>query len=158
VRPAEALGAIVIVCGLACATGAAAAVCPVPSAGHPTIDSAVRDPVCTSVALGAATLAESVVIERDLEIQGGGAAISVVAGSVRASGAGTSVTLASLAVDGSAPGVAGCGAAAVEASGGAEIAAGSEVEVLAADGAGPCRIFADGFASGSTLAWTSAVP
>jgi len=159
VRRAETVAALAALLLLAAAGSLPGAVCPVPSAGHPTLGSAVADPACTTAALGATTLAENVEIGRDLVVQGGGAAVSVLAGSLRASGATTSVTLASLAVDGTAPGVAGCWANLVASEQGAEILAGPEVEVRAGGApGGACRIFVDGFESGSALAWSAAVP
>ena len=95
-----------------------------PSVGHPTIGAAVRDPVCTTVQLAAGTFAESVEVARDLVIAGAGSAASVVAGRLLVSGATSDVTLAGLRVDTTGTGVAGCWPRALEAAGGAEVAAG----------------------------------
>ena len=136
-----------------------AATCNVPSGGHPTIDSAVRDPVCTTAQLAAGSFAESVAIDRDFALVGAGAAASVVAGPVRVTGSGSDVTLSALRVDTTGTGVAGCWPRALEATAGAELAAGPDVEVLhTATGSGPCRLFVDGFESGGTLAWSATLP
>jgi hypothetical protein len=151
------------ICALGSALAAAGtawgAVCPVPSAGHPTIDAAVRDPVCTTAQLAAGTFAESVEIARDLALAGAGSAASVVAGPVRVTGSSSDVTISALRVDTTGAGVAGCWPRALEATSGAELAAGPDVEVLhTATGGGPCRLFKDGFESGGTLAWSDTVP
>lgn len=135
------------------------AVCPVPSVGHPTIGAAVRDPVCTTVQLAAGTFAESVEVARDLAIAGVGSAVSAVAGHLLVSGATSDVTLSGLRVDTTGTGVAGCWPRALETVGGAEVAAGPDVDVRhTAVGDPPCRLFVDGFESSGTLAWSAAVP
>ena len=135
------------------------AVCPVPSAGHPTIGSAVRDPACTTVQVAAGTFAESAEIGRDLELAGAGSAATVVAGRLLVTGATSDVTISGLSVDTTGAGVAGCWPRALEALAGAEIAAGPDVEVLhTATGGLSCRLFADGFESAGTLAWSATVP
>ncbi len=157
-RPAILAGLSALM-ALVAAAVAPAAVCPVPSAGHPTIDSALRDPICTTAALGVHVFEENVVVERDFVLQGGGPSISVVAGTLRTVGIGTSLTLGAVRVDGTGAGVAGCGAAVVEATTGSEILGGPDVEVDAGGvTGGECRIFVDGFDGGSTLAWSAAVP
>ncbi len=136
------------------------AVCPVPSVGHPTIGAAVRDPVCTTVQLAAGTFAESVEVARDLVIAGAGSAASVVAGRLLVSGATSDVTLCGPARGhdrGRESPVAGRGRSRLVA--GAEVAAGPDVDVRhTATGGPPCRLFADGFESSGTLAWSAAVP
>lgn len=150
---------LAVALAVAAAGAAPAAVCVVPSAGHPTVGSATRDPVCTTIALGVGTFAENVEVERNLVLLGGGASVSVLAGTLRARGATTQLALSSLAVDGTLPGVAGCAVDVVAAEAGAEIVAGPDLEVRATDAsAAPCRLLADGFESGSTLAWTLAAP
>ena len=67
----------------------AAATCNVPSGGHPTIDSAVRDPACTTAQLAAGSFAESVEIGRDFALVGAGPAASAVAGAGGRTGAGS---------------------------------------------------------------------
>ena len=158
-RLAIVAGACGILLALLLVHAAAGAVCPVPSVGHPTIGAAVRDPVCTTVQLAAGTFAESVEVARDLVIAGAGSAASVVAGRLLVSGATSDVTLAGLRVDTTGTGVAGCWPRALEAVGGAEGAAGPDVEVRhTATGGPPCRLFVDGFESAGTLAWSAAVP
>lgn len=134
----------------------AAAVCPVPSTGHPTIDSASRDPVCTEVDVAAGSFAENVEIERDLVVRGAGSGATLLAGSLRAVGATTQAILFGIAIDGTAPGVSGCYPSLLRSEQGAELQTGPDVVVTNASAAGgPCRIFVDGFESGTTGAWVS---
>lgn len=158
-RSAFAAGACAILSTLLAPRLAAGAVCPVPSVGHPTIGAAVRDPVCTTVQLAAGTYSESVEVARDLAIAGVGSAASLVAGHLLVSGATSDVTLSGLRVDATGTGVAGCWPRALEAVGGAEVAAGPDVDVRnTAVGGADCRLFADGFESAGTLAWSATVP
>ena len=136
-----------------------AGTCNVPSAPHPTVGAALRDANCTTVQLGAGAYAENVAVARDVTLQGGGSAATFLEGFLAATGATTDVTLAALTIDGTAAGVAGCWPEALAAAGGAELATGPDVVVLqSATGGGPCRLFADGFESAGTLAWSSHVP
>jgi hypothetical protein len=160
--PQENAGALRLALVAALAAAAwplAAATCNVPSGGYPTIDSAVRDPVCTTAQLAAGSFAESVAIDRDFALVGAGPAASVVAGPVRVTGSSSDVTISALRIDTTGAGVAGCWPRALEATSGAELSAGPDVEVLhTATGSGSCRLFTDGFESGGTLAWSATVP
>ena len=140
-------------------SAALAVPCAVPSASFPTLSAAVRDVGCTLVQVAGGTLAENVSIARDVTIQGAGSAATFVQGSFLVTGAGNDVTLDALRVDGTAAGVAGCWPEILKASGGATITAGTELRVLnTATGGTACRLFADGFESGGTLAWSLRLP
>jgi hypothetical protein len=150
-RVALALGLLM---GLA--TVAHAVPCAVPSASYPTIGAAVRDGACTLVQLAAGSFPENVVITRDLALAGAGAAATSLHGSFIVSGTGNEVILEALTVDGTAVGVAGCWREVLSATGGATIAAGADLRVLnTAAGGTACRLFADGFESGGTSAWSA---
>ena len=136
-------------------SAALAVPCAVPSALYPTLGAAVRDGACTLVQLAAGSFPENVVIARDLAVAGAGSAASSLHGNLTVTGAGNDVTLDALRVDGTAAGVAGCWPEILKASGGATITAGTELRVLnTATGGTACRLFADGFESGGTLAWS----
>ena len=144
---------------LAVSAPALAAVCPVPSAGHPTIGAAVADVACTTIELAAGAFPENVEIGRDVAVAGAGSAATTLLGALRSTGSGTEVVLSGLAVDGSAPGVAGCWPDLLEAAGGGRVVAGPDVVVRnTAAASGLCRIFDDGFESGSALAWSDFAP
>lgn len=138
---------------------AAAATCNVPAPGHPTLGAAVRDVACTAIQLAAGTFPENLEVGRDLTIAGAGSATSTVAGALAVSGAGTDVILAGVAIDGTAAGVAGCWPSVLSATDGARVDSSSDV-VVANSGIpnGACRLFADGFESGGTLAWSLRQP
>jgi len=55
---------------VASAAPCTAAVCPVPSTSHPTIQEAVDDFACTEVAIASGTFVEEVTIGRDLDLRG----------------------------------------------------------------------------------------
>lgn len=138
---------------------ASADVCSVPSASYPTLGAAVRTAACTSVTVATGSFPENVAIARDLAIQGAGSAATLLQGHFFVSGAGSDVTLNGLLVDGTAAGVAGCWPEILKASGGATLTSGADVKVLqTAVGGTACRLFADGFESGGTLAWSLRVP
>ncbi len=135
------------------------ATCGVPSAGHPTVGAAVRDAACTTIQLAAGSYLENVVVNRDLGIEGAGSGLSIVAGAVEIAGAASDVTLAGLSIDGTAAGVAGCWPSLLRTTGGARLAAGDDVLVTHSGlSNGGCRLFADGFESGGTLAWSLRQP
>ena len=138
---------------------ATAALCNVPSASHPTVAAAVRDGACTTVQLGAGAWPENLEVARDLVIAGAGSGASIVAGTLAMAGAGTDVTLSGLTIDGAAASVAGCWPSALLATGGARFDSSDDV-VVTNSGIpnGGCRLFADGFESGGTLAWSLRQP
>jgi hypothetical protein len=138
---------------VACATTvpASAAVCPVPSGAHPTIQSAVDDAGCTEVELVAQTFAESVVVQRDLALEGAAATTTVIAGVVTVHGGATLLELRGVTVDARD----GSMAAALDVHGGARV---SCRDVVVVNGTGQGLIFQDGFESGQTTAWSTTVP
>jgi hypothetical protein len=152
--------------GLAAAVAAAlaappaqAATCNVPSASYPTIGAAVVASTCTTVQLAAGTYPEDVRIARDLAVQGAGSATTVIAGLFQVTGASTDVTLASLRVDGTSPGVAGCWPALLVAQGGAQVVAAPDVDVRNAGGPGTgCRLLNSSFETGDLSAWSASQP
>ena len=145
---------------LAAGAGARAATCASPRPRYPTLGAAARDGTCTLIQLAAGSFAENVAITRDVTIQGAGSAATTLQGYLFVSGAGNDVTLSGLLLDGTAAGVAGCWGEILKASGGATITSGADLRVLntAAGGGLACRLFADGFESGGTLAWSLRVP
>ena len=148
-----------VVLGLAAAAGARAVTCAVPSATQPTLGAAARDATCTLIQVAAGGFAENVSITRDVTLQGAGSAATTLQGYLFVSGAGNDVTLSGLLLDGTAAGVAGCWGEILKASGGATIASGADLRVLnTAVLSSGCRLFADGFESGGTLAWSLRVP
>lgn len=138
---------------------ATAVPCNVPSPSHPTLGAAALDAACVTIQLAAGTFAENVVIERDLAIAGTGSGTTTVAGALVASGAGTHVSLTGLAIDGTATGVSGCWPSALLAKDGATLDSSDDVAVTNSGiPSGGCRLFADGFESGGTLAWSARQP
>ena len=132
--------------------------CTVPGT-HPTVQRAADDSSCTTVLLAAGTYLGDVRIARDLAVQGAGSATTVIAGLVQATGAGTDVTLASVRIDGTGASVAGCWPSLLVATGGAQVAAGPDVDVRnsGAPGTG-CRLLTAGFETGDLSAWSAAQP
>jgi hypothetical protein len=144
---------------LLAAAAAPAATCSVPTSTHPTLGAAARDADCTLVQLAAGSFAENVWITRDVTLQGAGSAATTLQGYLSVTGAGNDVALSGLLLDGTAGGVAGCWSELLKASGGATITSGVDLRVLnTATGGEACRLFADGFESGGTLAWSVRVP
>lgn len=138
------------------ASPAGAAVCQVPSGPYPTIQSAVDAPACTEIELAAQTFHESVVIARGLELRGASSPTTVIEGQVTVQGGSTQVALQDLTVDGSAPGVGGTSSEALLVEGGAEVNGLRIVVLNAAEDL--LAVFADGFESGDTSAWSAVVP
>ena len=154
-----ALRTVVLMAAAFTAAAAAGIVCNVPSTSYPTLGAAARDGTCTLVALAAGSFPENVALTRDLAVAGAGSAATFVQGSLVVSGAGNDVTLDALLVDGTAAGVAGCWSEVLTAIGGATISSGADLRVLnTATGGTACRLFADGFESGGTLAWSLRLP
>ncbi len=128
--------------------------CTVPGS-HATIQAAADDPTCATVTLAAQTYPESVVLRRTLTLAGPAAGGAVVQGLVLVSGVGTVATLRDLRVEN------GCVPDAVRAAGSARLE-GDALDVVRSAGL-PCpltadAIFADGFESGNTSAWSSTSP
>ena len=142
---------------------AGAQTCTVPGT-HATIQGAIDDPACTTINLSAQSYPESINIQRSLtlagpapsggnggENTGGGGA--VVEGLVRVVGAGTLVNTSDLAVRN------GCPLNALLVLGGAQTnGMNLTVERSAALPCPASLVFADGFESGDTAAWSSQVP
>jgi len=133
-----------------------AAECQVPSAPHPTLQSAVTDLTCTEIVLASQIFRESVTLSRDLTLSGTSSSATIIEGQVVVEGGTTQVAINDLKVDGSAPSVSGCFSEALVAQGGAQISA-NNVMVLNG-GTDGCVFFGDGFESGDTSAWSSTTP
>ncbi len=136
-----------------------AVVCAVPG-DHSSITDALGDSLCTEILLGAQTYQEVVVIDRDLVLAGAGKELTTIEGRVLATGIGTEVTLEELTVDASTPFAGGCFTAAFESRDGGSV---TGLNTAYRNGRGPahgtfCLIFADGFESGSTAAWSDSHP
>lgn len=133
------------------------ATCNVPG-DRPTLGQAVSDPVCNPIVLAAQTFVESIVISRSLTLAGSTTSTSTIQGIVAVQGDSTDVVMTDLRIDTTATPLAGCVALSV--SGGAHLEP-QNVDV-SAGGAGLCEspfeIFADGFESGSTGAWSAKAP
>ena len=132
----------------------AAQTCTVPGS-HATIQEAADDPSCAIVDLAAQTYPESIVIRRSLTLAGPGSGGAVVQGLVLISGATTEATLQDLRVEN------GCIPDALRTSGGAKLT-GENMEVERSSTL-PCpltadTIFANGFESGNTGAWSNTSP
>ena len=133
--------------GVSCSL-AQAATCQVPSAGYPTIRAAVEDPSCSEIVLAAQTFAESPVIDRDLTLGGAGSSQTFIEGSVEVT-AGT-VIVQELRI--SAP--PGTTSEALWAHSGAGV---SGFDLVVVNGR-EVALFADGFESGDTSAWSFTSP
>ena len=130
---------------------AEAAECSVPG-DHATLQDAAADYGCDPITLADQTYSESVRIERSVSIAGP-VQIAEIAGLVEIAGAGTHVQLSNLLVNN------GCAPEALIAGTGGQLE-GTDLEVVRTSG-GPCPpvtinlLFADGFESGDTSAWTA---
>jgi hypothetical protein len=112
----------------------------------------VDDALCTDIEIASGSYPESIQIERPLILHGAGAS-TVLGGFLRAVGTGTTVSLIDLAVQNGCPLRSLCAAA------------GGSIDGFAvhtvASSALPCPespLFADGFESGDTSAWSMTVP
>ncbi|REJ74061.1 MAG: hypothetical protein DWQ36_09265 [Acidobacteria bacterium] len=128
-------------------------VCSVPST-HATVQSAVDDPVCSSVSLASGIQAESVLVDRSLVLFGPGASQTTILGKLVIAGAATVATLADLTVE------SGCSRS-LDVVAGAEVVT-DGVEVLNSPSA-PCpllstEIFRAGFETGDTSEWSASTP
>jgi len=142
--------------GLA-AAAAGAAICIVPSGGYPTIASAIADPSCTEIDLGAATYVENLFLSRDLTLAGAGSASTTIAGWLEVSGAATDAVLNALRVDPAGAGSALCYASGLDVRGGARTS-GTDLVVFRPAPTAACTLFADGFESGGSARWSAALP
>jgi len=133
---------------LVSAAPAAAVDCTVPGT-HPSLHQAVADPACSRILLADQIYPDSVMIARSLEIVGATTGVSDLHGSLEASN-GAQIQISDLHVGG-------CSDAAVRSSGGAEID-GMRLAVETGTGALCPLLFADGFESGDTSAWSGGVP
>ena len=136
------------------AVPALAQTCTVPGT-HTSIQEAIEDPSCATISLSAQTYPESIVIRRSLTLAGPGSGGAVVQGLVLMTGLGTQATLQDLRVEN------GCLPDALRTSGGAQLT-GNNLQVERSEGL-PCpltadAIFADGFESGNTSAWSNTSP
>lgn len=124
---------------------ARAVTCDVPSAAHPTIQSAVDDASCTEVVIAAGTFEESAAIARTLVVQGAGSTLTFVRGQVEVSAGAVQLTGLHLSADGEA----------LVAHSGAEV---SGFDLEAVNGLAEPPLFADGFETGDTTAWSVSFP
>lgn len=142
-------------------TALVAALCNVPS-GHASLAAAVADPACTDVVLAAGTLFEgSIVVDRNLSLQGQSSTASIVEGRIRAIGSSTELVLQKLTIDATASSVQGCFEEALSVEEGARVTTSDIVALATAAGVGPsafCMVFTDGFESGTTSAWSGETP
>jgi hypothetical protein len=132
------------------AEGAAAQPCAVPSAAHPTVQSAVDDPGCGEVALAAQTYAESVTIGRSLTLVGVSSENTVIQGQVKVT-AGTAV-VQHVRVETDPLDLRGRFAQALLVETGGRLA-GLDLVVLHR-----ALLFGDGFETATTAGWTAIVP
>jgi len=148
-----------LVGGTGLVESARAATCDVPSVSYPTVGAALRDGNCTTITLASGVYPENVTVERDVQIQGMSSVETALEGYLAVSGGTTDVTIRALTIDGTATGVAGCWREVLSVVGEAEVTTGPDVRVLqTASGGTACRLFADGFESGGSLAWSTGVP
>jgi hypothetical protein len=148
--------ALSLVLLFASAPPAAAAVCTVPAASHPTIQAAVDDLACTEIVVAAGSFVESLEIDRNLDITGDSSTTTVIEGRVTAAVAGVALTLNNLTVNAGASSVAGCYPIAVDISSGAALTSSDLVVINALGDA--CLIFSNGFETGDTGAWSVTSP
>lgn len=139
------IGASLVVLATVAAGPAGAATCSVPSAPHPTIQAAIDDVGCTEVLVAAGSYAEAPLIARGLTVQGAGSASTYVQGQVQVTAGVVSLQGLTIAAPDNA----------LWAHSGAEVS-GFDLEVV--NGAVEPPLFADGFESGGTGAWTSVLP
>jgi len=135
-----------IVCALfSLCPASQAATCNVPSAPHPTIQSAVDDGTCTEINVAAGTFAEAPVIARTLSLQGAGSGQTFIQGRVEVAAGAVQFTGLHISAGGEA----------LLAHSGGEVA-GFDLEVVS--GLVETPLFADGFEDGTTDAWVVVSP
>jgi len=127
-----------------------AAICSVPSAPYPAVQSAVNDPACTEIVIGAQTFVESLVISRDLTLRGASSSTTVIKGRVTVVGAATHAEVRELRIDTSSLALVGSEALLVQA--GAQV---TSIDLVVLHGT---TLFVDGFEAGDTSAWSRTVP
>ena len=133
-----------------------AAVCSVPSAPYPTIQSAVDDATCAEVVLAPGIFAESVTVSRNLRLSGASNGTTVIEGQLTVQGGSTEVDLEDLTIDSSVAGVAGVHGEALRVEGGAEVIG---ADIIARNAVfDPLAVFSDGFESGDTSEWSATIP
>ena len=131
--------------------------CTVPG-GYATIQAAVANSKCTTIVLAAGSFRESLTIGRDLALQGAPSFATTIEGQLIISAATTNVQLTDLVVDTSVPGLAGCYTEAIAVRGEAVVSA-LRLDVRnSVQGICTQRIFTDGFESGDTSIWSTALP
>jgi len=131
---------------VAFAQPATAATCNVPSAPHPTIQAAVDDIGCAPIVIAAGTYSGSVVIARSVNLTGAGSDQTFVQGQVQVN----SGTVHLVGLHLTAPNDA------LWAHSGAEVS-GFDLEVVNGE-IFETPLFADGFESGGTGAWSAVSP
>ena len=149
VKGGTSLGVLLAV--MVCTASAAADVCTVPSASHPTIQVAVDDAYCTEIVLAAQTFVESVTVARDLTLRGTSSTSTVIEGRVVVEGRTTQVTIQDLLVDASGLGF----TDALVAHDGAQV---SGDDLVVVNGLVGSTVFNNGFESGDTTEWSRSVP
>lgn len=142
--PLVTVAAVVVAVG--CCTRAEAATCNVPTVTHPDIQAAVNDVGCNPVVVAAGSYQETVLIGRSLTLRGAGSGQTGIHGGVQVQGG--TVTVSGFQITGIGN--------PLWSYGGAEVT-GSDIEILSAT-ASDAQIFADGFESGDTSAWTATTP
>lgn len=149
---------VAVVCGNA---SLSAQICNVP-ADRGSIQAAVDDSGCSTVAIAPGTYYETVEITRDVFLLGSGStpgsSATTIAAQLIASGAGVNVQMWDLRVDTAGPASIGCFEQAVAISDGARTEV-KNVRIRNGTGPGDCRfydlIFADDFETAGTGEWTT---
>ena len=151
------LGAVLVLTSLlvllpGLAAPAPADTCTVPGT-HTSVQSAVDDPVCSTIELADQAYPESVNIPRSVQIAGPVTGTAAIEGLLRVVGSDTEVELERLRIEN------GCRDQAILVREGAEVA-GSELDVVHSQSLSCPRsvIFSDGFESGDISAWSRSVP
>ena len=124
---------------------ALAATCNVPSAPHPTIQAAIDDIGCDPIIVAAGTYTEAPVIARSLTLMGAGSGQSFIQGQVEVSAGTVSLKQFNISATGEA----------LWSHSGGEI---SGFDLVVVTGIVETTLFADGFESGTTGAWSVVSP
>ena len=145
---------VVLIAILALAPGVSFAVdCTVPDGSYPTVQSAINDVTCTTINLSDQSYPESILIYRSVTIAGP-PGLADIAGFVKVQGGSTVVQMNNVMVQN------GCQPLAFEVMTGSQFDS-TRLEVIYQAG-DPCpelevTLFADGFESGNTSAWSVTV-